>query len=120
MSSIVYRSCEVILKEEKKHLSHEVVCFHMLDFETSILILRFRKQITIRVHCLHTNIICSFQKSISYTLLSSVGSNKIHCINFYTPVFALYLSHAYHMVARKRCTCLNPPCPHCITIKIHY
>ena len=55
-----------------------------------------------------------------YTSLFGIGSNKIHCINFYTPVFALYLSHAYHMVARKRCTCLNPPCPHCITIKIHY
>ena len=29
------RSCEIITEEEKKHLSHEVVCIQMLDFGTS-------------------------------------------------------------------------------------
>ena len=34
LSSIGRRSCEIIM-EEKTPLSHEVVCFQMLDFETS-------------------------------------------------------------------------------------
>ena len=34
MNSIVRRSCEIIA-EEKTPLSHEVVCFQMLVFETS-------------------------------------------------------------------------------------
>ena len=34
LNSIACRSCEIIM-EEKTPLSHEVVCFQMLDFETS-------------------------------------------------------------------------------------
>ena len=34
LSSIRCRSCEIIMKEQTP-LSHEVVCFQMLDFETS-------------------------------------------------------------------------------------
>ena len=36
MSSIGRRSCDIFMIEKKKKtLSHEVVCFQMLDFETS-------------------------------------------------------------------------------------
>ena len=34
LSSIGRQSCEIIMKE-KIHLSHEIVCFQMLDFKTS-------------------------------------------------------------------------------------
>ena len=67
LSSIGRRNCEITMKE-KTLLTHKVVCFQMLDFETSFYILRSRNQIRMQITYFLENYVTS-EGAVSHNVL---------------------------------------------------
>ena len=74
LSSIGHRSCEIIMKE-KTPLPHKVVCFQMLDFETSKSNFEFSKSNLWKITSFSKSLL--LQRELFLTMFYTVNSSPL-------------------------------------------